>query len=344
MEVSTSHTFLKLPSEVLSNIFLHLSTPSFLQAVLTCQKLFNLAAGSRDVLLHHLRNIPGIKLGLSDRSLRTSDLFQILRQRAAEHLFGANFTGNCTDFHFQNGTLDAKASYLADSTDYFNISLALKESLTVRHYGYDCALKEHTFSPYADGRGRVLQVVHNKHTISVLYQWTPEAQDGLEHGPIPPSLDPNQPQVTKHEDEDRIGGSSNETASTLGSSGNATEYHLVHYKAYNLGPADFFRIPAPKGVKVEEIHYRDLGERVPVHLAVYNRLKCVIIWDTKSATTQSSSSPEIIMYATDRLPKHGEEGSYTSAVIYPLKPPHNWHKISHQTHGDALTYASPPCS
>lgn len=294
------------------------------------------------MLLHHLKNVPGIKLGLSDRSLKTVELFQILRQRASEHLFGANFHANCNDLRFQNGTLDAKASFLAESTDYFNISLALKESLTIRHYGYDCALKEHTFSPYADGRGKVLQVVHNKHTISVLYQWTPETRDGLEHGPIPLNLDPNQPQVTKHEDDEHARSRSRESSFSLDSSPDTTEYHLVHYKAYNLGPADFFRIPAPKSVSSDELIYRVPGHRVPVHLAVYNRLKCVIIWDTANVTTQSSSSPEIILYSTDKLPKHGEEGSYTSIMIFPLRPPHNWHKISHQTHGDALTYASTP--
>ena len=330
---TSSLDLLSLPREVLSTIFLHLSTPSFLQTSLTCRILFTTAAESRNVLLHHLNNVPGIKLGLSDHALTTLDLFQLLRQRASEHLYGAHFRANCRSLQLRNGTLDARASCLAESTDYFNISLALQQSLAIRHYGCDCVLKEHTPSPYADGKGKVLHVVHNQHLISVLYQWISEVKDDLEIEPVPvpTSFDPDRPGVSLSEEDERGQARPSKQRPALAEPLKPTRYHLVHYNAYsNFGPPDFYTVTAPSSA--------DPGV-LPVHLAVHSRLKCVIIWDAHSPTaSRQLGDRQVVLYATDKQVGRGQAGTYTSSVIYPLKPPHNYHKIQHETHGDVLTY------
>ena len=330
---TSSLDLLSLPREVLSTIFLHLSTPSFLQTILSCRILFTNAAESRNVLLHHLNHVPGIKLGLSDHALTTLDLFQLLRQRASEHLYGAHFRANCRSLQLRNGTLDARASCLAESTDYFNISLTLRQSLAVRHYGYDCVLKEHTPSPYADGKGKVLHVVHNKHLISVLYQWTSEQKDDLEIPPVPvhTSLNPARPEISVAEEEEKDRARPSKHKTTRYEPYERTQYHLVHYNAYsNFGSPDFYTITesSPAGFRA-----------TPVHLAVHSRLKCVIVWDSHSSyASPPLGDRQVVLYATDKQVGRGQEGTYTASVIYPLKPPHNYHKIEHETHGDALTY------
>src|SRR5271170_5614483 len=64
---------LSLPPEILQHLLYTVTTPTFLQLTLTCRNFFRLASRSRAVLLHHLHQLPGLKLGLSDHlSVATS--------------------------------------------------------------------------------------------------------------------------------------------------------------------------------------------------------------------------------------------------------------------------------
>lgn len=77
---------LELPLEILQLIFWHLDVATVYTSLLTCKK-FVQAATSRRVILRHLQNLPGLRLGFEHMS--TSQLWNLFRKRAAESLCGA---------------------------------------------------------------------------------------------------------------------------------------------------------------------------------------------------------------------------------------------------------------
>lgn len=109
---------LKLPLEVLQLCLTYATTPSFLQLIATCHLLWDLAANSRAVILHHLSQVPGIKLGIDDFVTTTSELFLTLRRRACLHLFGAHLHADRTDYTFRHSSFNASASCLRDGKTF----------------------------------------------------------------------------------------------------------------------------------------------------------------------------------------------------------------------------------
>jgi hypothetical protein len=137
MDASTSSIeapFTTLPAEILQRILYFASTPTFLQLIYVNRNLFNVAGESREVILHHLRHLPGLKLGLSDHCITTTDLFLILRQRAASNLYGTNFTADCMSFAFSNhAQLNPRASSLTMGTDgYPELCMVVKNDSSIR--------------------------------------------------------------------------------------------------------------------------------------------------------------------------------------------------------------------
>lgn len=103
---------LRLPLEVLQLCLTHSTTPSFLQLIATCHIFWDLASNSRTVILHHLAQVPGIKLGIDDLTASTPSLFLALRRRACLNLFGAHMRADRTDYTFPNSSFNASASCL----------------------------------------------------------------------------------------------------------------------------------------------------------------------------------------------------------------------------------------
>lgn len=322
--MSIRPNLLDLPLELLAYLLLHLSTESFLQTILTCKHLFNLASQSRDAVIAHLENLPGIKLGLEASSkISTPELFLLVRQRASANLLGAQFHANCTDVRFRHDLLDPSASCLRESADYFNISLALKNSLTVRHCGSSCRLlRESINSPYADGSGKVIQTVQGKHTVSVLYAWEPEDADGSIACPRMLTFRPPSPQrATLTPTKDRVTQNRKHTYSD-----DRLEYHLVHYNAYNADRPVFFHLPLPDldsmNLDGRDVSFANDLICVPIHLAVHHRRKCVVTWRVSQVGHHKPGlTPSlVILYETDHLP-HNQAGHYTSTVLFPLRKP-----------------------
>jgi hypothetical protein len=126
---------LKLPLEVLQLCLTHATTPSFLQLIATCHMLWEVAANTRAVILHHLAQVPGIKLGIDDFARSTPELFLILRRRAALNLFGAHMRADRVDYTFLHSSFDASASYLWASYSWaketFRIALVADNAVRV---------------------------------------------------------------------------------------------------------------------------------------------------------------------------------------------------------------------
>lgn len=127
-------SFATLPTEILQRILHFASTPTFLQLILVNRQLFDAAAESREVLYHHLQNLPGLKLGLRDHCVTTAELFLILRQRAANNLFGTNFTADCMSVGFSKDVLlNSRASSLAMGADGCpDLSIVVKDDASIR--------------------------------------------------------------------------------------------------------------------------------------------------------------------------------------------------------------------
>ncbi|WEW59425.1 hypothetical protein PRK78_004897 [Emydomyces testavorans] len=166
---------LDLPFELLQLILLHCSTPSFLQFSLTCSTVYAAASSCREVILNHLYKTPGLKTSLD--TLPTEELHRILKARTAEHLYGANFHSDLTNYIFKTGIIDTRASALREGKDP-NAALVEKGGDRVLVYHVqsgEVALREILEAPYDyPGRVEIIKVVFCKdESIAVLQRYEP---------------------------------------------------------------------------------------------------------------------------------------------------------------------------
>ncbi|EXJ81125.1 hypothetical protein A1O3_07413 [Capronia epimyces CBS 606.96] len=301
--------FLSLPPEILQQIFLSSTTPSFFQLIQVNSKLFTLASQSRQVLLYHLGQVPGPKLGLDSLLIPPYDLFLIFRQRAAAHLFGANLRADCRNLRFANrGGLQSRASCIAQGSDgWSEFSLVLKNSLSVRLYSHMGQACDRIESPYADGQAKIVQVTYQGSNISVLYAWTPPEQD-------PADALTTQKPTLKRTPSQILGGECVDHDQVDDSVPGYVRYHLLHYNVHTNDPPVFFTIPT----------HRSLRDRilVPVHLAVYNRFLCAILWDLPDSIAPSAHA-SVLLYNTECLPRN-QPGTYHATVVYPFDHDAMW--------------------
>jgi hypothetical protein len=122
-----------LPPELLQLILRYSTTPSFVQLIRTCHTFFDLASQSRDVVKHHLNNVPGDQYILSDDGLSTYGLFVTLRRRAAATLQGVNISADRRDFHSRCAAIDVHASCITSINDA-NIALVRRDCSSVQLY------------------------------------------------------------------------------------------------------------------------------------------------------------------------------------------------------------------
>ncbi|OAL33445.1 hypothetical protein AYO20_07301 [Fonsecaea nubica] len=313
-----------VPSEILQQIFYFSTTPTFFQLIHVNLRFFSLASQSREVILYHLRHVPGLKLGLENRSIPTSELFLIFRQRATSHLYGVNFTADCRSWDLPKhtlGTIDARASCLGVESEWGNnVCLVVKNSLRIRLNWHNELPGESIESPYADGSAKIIQAVQKSHYISVLYAWTPPKED--------PANDTSHPEPTtvkasvketldshtaKHRctRSDRTASLRERNQSKASSSSSRAHYHLLHYDMFRSDRPVFFPIPTHKSINDNVL--------VPVHLAVNNRLQCAILWDLPDTLTPTSDAT-VCFYTADHLPRY-EPGEYSVWVLYPYDRP-----------------------
>ncbi|KIW32067.1 uncharacterized protein PV07_03641 [Cladophialophora immunda] len=315
-----------VPSEILQQIFYYSTTPTFFQLIQVTRRFFQLASQSREVILHHLRYVPGLKVGLEDRSIPTEHLFLIFRQRAASHLYGVNFTADCRSWGIPSnrsgGSIDPRASCLGVESEWGNnVCLVLKNSLRIRLNWQNDLPGESIESPYADGRAKIIQAVQKSHYITVLYAWTPPEDDPAhdtshpESTPVKDSVkEVLEGQLARHRSPryDRASPSKQNNQSKASSSSQPrSRYHLLHYDMFRNDRPVFFPVPTHKSINDNIL--------VPVHLAVHSRLECAILWDLPD-TLAPSLDATVCLYTADHLPRY-EQGEYNVCVLYPYDRP-----------------------
>lgn len=86
---------LTLPTEIFQGITWHMDVGTFFASLLTCRQVMK-AAHSKRLLLRHINNIPGLRLGLED--LSTEGLLHQFSMRAAECGCGAGVLADVTNY------------------------------------------------------------------------------------------------------------------------------------------------------------------------------------------------------------------------------------------------------
>ncbi|RMJ26874.1 F-box domain protein [Aspergillus sp. HF37] len=117
---------LTLPPEILHLILTFTPTPAYLQALQTCRRLRRLGQNNRALILHHLRQTPGLDSfrGLALECYVNEVLFGVLVCRARRELYGAQFVANCKRFEFGDAQgIDARASYAHDDCEGVDVVL-----------------------------------------------------------------------------------------------------------------------------------------------------------------------------------------------------------------------------
>ena len=294
---------LDLPPEILQQLLLYCTTPSFFHAIRSCKCIFRLAASSRAVLLHHLERVPGITLGLQSSTISNDDLFRTLRRRGAAHLFGLNLTADCIDFYVGPGTLDPNASWLADGA----FAPALKDSLRVRVYdveGASCRLRRKCAERLArqSGVGKILKVVVRLETTYVLFS----------HASCPTSAEAF---LRKYSESKR-----QPTERNLNDKDSAlvdTEFSSV-----DLSDISYFLAvdePSSKGEVLFQMPAPDpwLGRMlVPIDLAVDDAHHCSVLWDLADSISPSVFA-QVVGYTARGVPLVDEMNEYIGVRIWP---------------------------
>lgn len=120
---------LELPTELMTLILKQCTTPSYLNTSVTCRALYIIASTYRELVLYHLHQTPGLKAGVEQRDTR--ELFLLLRSRAADHLFNANFYADRALYDFNGQHLDLRASSVASGGHNPNLAVVCRDDARV---------------------------------------------------------------------------------------------------------------------------------------------------------------------------------------------------------------------
>jgi hypothetical protein len=299
---------LDLPPEILQQLLLHCTTPSFIQIIYTCRQLFQLSGSSRQVLLRHLDDTPGITLGLQDPGISTHDLFLEFRRRGNAHLIGANIRADRIEYKSGVGTFDANASCLSKSS----MTLALKNSLELRMYSVLGASACELHGVLADSPsltfdiGNIIKIVAWENSVSILFSRI----RGLGNGSAP---------AEGHGCLKKLDGKSLSEADHKSPDLSETCYYIYHQGAIGHDNPTVYRISAPN---------LWLGRSlVPIDLAVYSQLQCVVLWDLPGSINPTIFA-QVTLYSAYKLSQK-PTGYYGATTIWPSSshpsheyPPH----------------------
>ncbi|KAJ5170636.1 uncharacterized protein N7500_003419 [Penicillium coprophilum] len=123
---------LQLPTELIQLVLRNCDTPTYFQAAFSSRRLYEIASGSREVIIHQLHNTPGWNDGIETH--QTKRLFGELMRRSYEHLDGAEHYASPT-YEYQDRIIDYHASTLEALEDSVRALLVFKGHSTVHLVG-----------------------------------------------------------------------------------------------------------------------------------------------------------------------------------------------------------------
>ncbi|KAJ5964615.1 uncharacterized protein N7479_004491 [Penicillium vulpinum] len=119
---------LQLPTELIQLILRNCDTPAYFQAAFSSRRLYEIASGSREVIIHQLHNTPGRNRGIEAH--QTRHLFSELMRRSYQQLDGAEHYASPA-YEYQNRVIDYHASTIETSEDGIRALLVFKGHSTV---------------------------------------------------------------------------------------------------------------------------------------------------------------------------------------------------------------------
>lgn len=119
---------LQLPTELIQLVLRNCDTPAYFQAAFSSRRLYEIASGSREVILHQLHNTPGWNDSIEAH--QTRHLFGELMRRSYEQLDGAEHYASPT-YEYQNRVIDYHASTIEASEGSIRALLVFKGHSTV---------------------------------------------------------------------------------------------------------------------------------------------------------------------------------------------------------------------
>ena len=177
---------LGLPVELIQLILLHSSTESLLHAAYSCHTLYEITSTSRDVLLFHLLEIPGVPIDFNP--LVTKDLFRLFQSRALNQLYRARFYSNSITYTLNNSIIDTRKSSLL-SPDASRLAIVVRDGDCVSLYkvnnGSLTFIKFVTLPIQEPGTVTVLKTAFTADNgFAALFKFTPERESASEGEPV----------------------------------------------------------------------------------------------------------------------------------------------------------------
>lgn len=285
---------LDLPDELTSQVLLSASTPTFIQLIRTCKKFYTCARQNRNLLIHHLRQIPGDKTKLQDGQLDNHGLFLLLRQRAVNTLNGVNFTANMHEHVARSVSIDPKASSVGGlDAEYVRMALSFRDSLDIRQYTNHGVIKE-KIKQIATPHVKILKLVQWGRFVSVLCSWPARKDDELDDAsdsedsdsetemlvkePLPPTVNAHLQRTQR-----RLKSRNDRLITIIKSDFN---YRIIHFDVYTMEDSRVMEIIPPP-------------DSVPRDFAVHNCSLCAILWDKETPGNRPTEDASVLTYTID---------------------------------------------
>lgn len=177
---------LDLPPEVLQNILWHVDPGTLLVCLFVNQKFLELAHSKR-ILLHQLRSIPGLTVGIED--LNTYDAFMLFRRRATQNLCGSSVLAQLTKYQTGRRKVNVPLCVFY-AGDPACLAVTYRGRAVLRLYDFKeerirpkIDLNAHLFQgEESDGHIELLKVAFSEtRDVAGLYAYTPHIGNG---GPL----------------------------------------------------------------------------------------------------------------------------------------------------------------
>ena len=174
---------LELPPEVLQNVLWHMDAGTLLVCLFVGKSFMELAH-SKHILLHQLRSLPGLTVGIED--LSTNDAFMLFRRRATRNLCGSSKLAQLTRYSAGQAKLNVRQCVFY-AGDPACLAVAYRDRSVIRLYSFEeqgikpkVDLHAHLFQgEEPDGHIELLKVAFSEaRDVAGLYTYTPHIGNG----------------------------------------------------------------------------------------------------------------------------------------------------------------------